>query len=221
MSEINSIVLGMNTRLTYSDDELVKAIESSSSWRGVLRNVGLVSTSAGSIRSARARATRLGVDCRHLSERREQSRGMGLERSAAVRGEPSLSSAQIGLAPTVAHLDRAGGMLAAAWFMLCGAEVSWPLEPCRYDLLVNRCGTVRRVQVKTTRAAERGSWKVYLAPTRGHGRRPYSPAEIDDFFVIDADFNYYLIPVAAVEGLQAISLRRSGRFQVESNAHVA
>ena len=37
-------------------------------------------------------------------------------------------------------------------------------------------------------------------------RATYDPDEIDYFFVIDGDFSYYLIPVAAVGGLMAIRL---------------
>lgn len=40
------------------------------------------------------------------------------------------------LRPTLDHLNRARPLLAAAWFMTCGCDVSWPLEPNRYDLLV-------------------------------------------------------------------------------------
>jgi hypothetical protein len=64
---------------------------------------------------------------------------------------------------------------------------------------------VRRVQVKTTTTRVGGSWKVYLSSVQ-RDRRPYSPDEVDDFFVIDGDLNYYLIPLKAVGGLLAIHL---------------
>ena len=40
--------------------------------------------------------------------------------------------------PDADNLPRAGSFLAAAWFALAGYDVSWPLEPCAYDLLVHR-----------------------------------------------------------------------------------
>lgn len=54
-----------------------------------------------------------------------------------------------GCVPSSTHLARSGSLLAAAWFTFCGCEVSWPLEPSRYDLLVEHQGTITRVQVET------------------------------------------------------------------------
>ena len=119
------------------------------------------------------------------------------------------------LAPTLDHLDRAGPALAAAWFLLCGIDVSWPLEPSRYDLLVCTVAGIRRVQVKTTRTRAGDSWKAYLSTTRGE-RRTYDPDEIDDFFIIDGDLNYYLIPVTVVGGLHAIHLNAYERYRQTS-----
>ena len=109
------------------------------------------------------------------------------------------------LAPSIEHLDRAGSLIAAAWFTLSGLSVSWPLEPSRYDLVVGSTAGLRRIQVKTTTARAGNTWKVYLSTSRRR-RRTYSPDEIDDFFVIDGDLHNYLIPVAAVGGLHAIHL---------------
>lgn len=105
----------------------------------------------------------------------------------------------------LSQISKAGPMIAAAWFTLCGLEVSWPLEPSRYDLLVDTDAGIQRVQVKTTTTRSGSSWKVYLSTSRG-GRTTYGPAEIDEFFVIDGDLAYYRIPFSAVGGLQAIHL---------------
>lgn len=69
------------------------------------------------------------------------------------------------------------------------------------------------MQVKTTTVRVGDTWKVYLSNS-GKVRRTYSPDEIDDFFVITGDFQCYLIPVAAVCGLQAIHLRGYQRFRL-------
>lgn len=111
------------------------------------------------------------------------------------------------------HLDRAGSLLAAAWFTLCGRNVSWPLEPSRYDLLVDADEGILRVQVKTTTVHAGNTWKVYLSTCRPE-RRTYDVDEIDDFFIIDGDLTCYLIPVAAVGGLHAIHLGAYGRYQL-------
>jgi hypothetical protein len=102
-------------------------------------------------------------------------------------------------------VTRAGPMLAAAWFTLAGWDVSWPLEPSRFDLVVSSHAGTRRIQVKTTTARAARTWKVYLS-TSGKGRRTYGPDEIDDFFVIDGDLDFYLIPAVVVAGVQAVHL---------------
>jgi len=81
-------------------------------------------------------------------------------------------------------LRRTGPLLAAAWYSLRGVDVSWPLEPCAYDLLLRHEVGIRRVQVKTTTARENGAWKVFLSRS-GSTRRRYGPSEVDLFFLID------------------------------------
>lgn len=46
---------------------------------------------------------------------------------------------------------------------------------------------------------------MWLSNSR-KARVTYDPDEIDYFFVIDGDLDYYLIPVAVVGGLHAIHL---------------
>ena len=96
-------------------------------------------------------------------------------------------------------------MLAAAWFELEGAAVSWPLEPTRYDLLVAYQQRLQRIQVKTTASREGNSYVVYISNS-GRERRVYDPDEIDQFFVVDGDLNFFLIPVTVVGGLTALRL---------------
>lgn len=105
----------------------------------------------------------------------------------------------------LANLPRAGSLLAAAWFALCGYAVSWPLEPVRYDLVVHRDRELLRVQVKTASVRAGGSWQVWLSTT-GRTRATYDPEDVDLFFVIDGDLSYYAIPVNVVGGLHAITL---------------
>lgn len=115
--------------------------------------------------------------------------------------------------PHQVNLARAGSLLAAAWFELCGCSVCWPLEPCRYDLLVWLGPAAERIQVKTTTVKQGTSWTVWLSNT-GKARTTYDPDEIDQFFVIDGDFDYYLIPVTAVGGLMAIRLSAYRAYQL-------
>ncbi|RBY84687.1 hypothetical protein [Blastococcus sp. TF02A-26] len=236
----------MTRKRTFSDEQLVEAIATSDSWRGVLRELGLVATSAGAMRSVRSHADRLGADYGHFRGRRrwtddalaaaidgaqtwsDVAGSLGIRDSSAVLSLKG-HAARLGLdhqhlsatpmvargemRPSTAHLDRAGSLLAASWFALCGHDVSWPLEPCRYDLLVCTGDGVRRVQVKTTTVRAGDSWKVYLSTSR-QGPRTYDPDEIEDSFIIDGALTCYLIPVAAVGGLHAIHLRGYAQYQL-------
>lgn len=232
---------------TYTDGQLAVAIAASHSWRGVLRELGLVATSAGAMRSVRAHADRLDIDYGHFTGQRgwtesrlrqaiaaaetwsDVVRDLGLHGASAVATVKG-HSARLGLdtrhltahppgvtaggpIPDITRLDRAGSLLAAAWFTICGQEVSWPLEPSRYDLLVHTTRGIRRVQVKTTRARAGETWKVYLSTARRE-RKAYDPDEIDDFFVIDGALHYYLIPMSVVGGLHAIHLSAYSRFRL-------
>lgn len=168
----------------WSDEQLTAAVESASSWSQVASMLGLAGGS--STTTVRGHAVRLGLATAHLERR---------------SAPPPRSELQ----PDVNNLGRSGPLMAAAWFTLCGLEVSWPLEPCRYDLLVWSVGRAERIQVKTTRVRTGRSWTVWLSTT-GKERTPYAPEEIDKFFIIDGELAQYLIPVEAVGGLMAIQL---------------
>jgi hypothetical protein len=175
-----------------TEDRVKAAVAVSRGWPDVVRELQIDGASA--IASAKGHAARFGVDVTHLEKAR--------------------STVEIGgLRPEAANLSRAGSLLAASWFTLCGLHVAWPLEPARYDLLVDSGAGTRRVQVKTTTSRAGVTWKVYLSTSRGH-RKTYGPDEIDDFFVIDGAFACYLIPVAVVGGLQAIHLSAYERYRL-------
>jgi hypothetical protein len=167
----------------WTDNELTEAVAASHSWTQVADALGLAGGSSTTI--MKGHAVRLGIDTAHFASGR------------VVRTDRET------LEPQLAQLPRAGSLLAAAWFTLCGCDVAWPLEPCRYDLLVRRDGGFRRVQVKTGRQRANGTWVVSLS-TGGRNRGTYDPDDIDEFFVIDGDGDYYLIPVAAVGGRHGI-----------------
>jgi hypothetical protein len=177
----------------WSEDGLRAAVLSAESWSEVIETLGL--QAATDVALVKGHAARLGLDIAHLMD-------------SAPAPLPN------GFRPDSSQLGRAGSLLAAAWFTLCGLAVSWPLEPCRYDLLVGTDGGFRRVQVKTTTVRVGATWKVYLSKS-DRGRRTYDPDEIDDFFVIAADSSSYLIPAVAVGGLHAIHLSAYEPYRVE------
>ncbi|WP_447942767.1 group I intron-associated PD-(D/E)XK endonuclease [Microbacterium aurum] len=230
---------------TYSDDALADAVAASTSWRGVLRALGLVATSAGAMRSVRTHADQLGLAYEHFRGGRrwteaqlraavaaacewgEVAAALGLEGSRAVTTIKG-HAARLGLNvrhltqraepgrphhPDATRLSRAGSLLAAAWYALCGYDVAWPLEPSRYDLVVRRAGIMRRVQVKTTTSRRNGHWQVFLSTTHRE-RATYDPDDVDEFFIISGDLACYVIPLEAVGGLHAIHLTAYERYRV-------
>ena len=58
---------------TWSDARLVSAVATSRSWRGVMRELGLCVTSAGSIRIVKRQVARLGLDTSHFTGQRRWS----------------------------------------------------------------------------------------------------------------------------------------------------
>ncbi|MFL6109275.1 MAG: group I intron-associated PD-(D/E)XK endonuclease, partial [Marmoricola sp.] len=102
---------------------------------------------------------------------------------------------------------------AAAWFEIRGYAVSWPLEPCRYDLLVWRDERAERIQVKTTTRASGSTWTVQLRTNRKTSHI-YTPDEIDQFFIVAGDFSCYLIPLKVVSGFGSINLAAYEGYRV-------
>ncbi len=176
----------------WSDTELATAVAASRSWTQVADALGLADGSSNS--TVRGHAVRLGLDLTHL---------------ASTPPNPCTQPDQ----PQLANLRRAGSFMAAAWFELCGHAVSWPLEPCRYDLLVWKEAAAERVQVKTTTCRGGSSWIANIRSS-GDARTPYDPDDIDQFFVVDGDLNYYLIPVAVVAGLTSIQVSTYNAYRL-------
>ena len=76
-----------------------------------------------------------------------------------------------------------GVFLAAAAFARLGYVVSWPLQVCRYDLLVDDGRRIRRVQVKSSGASATAAsvcFRLYTkGGTRGTVAKYYDESEID------------------------------------------
>jgi hypothetical protein len=190
---------------SWSDTVLRKAVTESRTWEEVLISLGLSARAGGERTLVKAHALRLGLDLSHLGH------------PAPPRGDPCELKAQL------AHLRRAAESLAATWFMLCGRNVAFPVEPDTYDLLVDMPDGVKRVQVKTTTFKSKAGWLAQI------GRRPYSignnallvpydPEIIDLFFIVDGDLAIYLIPSRVIAGRVQILLRSYRKYIVANAA---
>jgi PD-(D/E)XK endonuclease len=177
---------------TWSDTDLRAAIQAATSWGSVLRDLGF-GTGGGNVMAAiKARAMQLGLDYSHIERRQKAPKGV----------------VPFTAVPCAEYLRSAGPTLAAGWFAHRGYRVSFPAEPCPYDLIVEDSGVLYRIQVKTTNSKDRtGAWRCHLAQNPKYRKTViYDPDDVDFFFIITGDMVYYLTPVEEIAGLTEVSL---------------
>lgn len=197
--------LGLDTshfrgKRSWSDSQLRRAVIEGQCWADVLVALGLAVDNGHGRTRVKAHALRLGLNLAHLDG-------------------PTTTSEATALAPDLEHLREAATSLAATWFVLCGCNAAFPVEPTVYDLLVTTPEGIKRVQVKTTTCYTKDDWHVAV------GRRPYSvgnldkrvpydPELIDLFFIVDGDLSIYVIPSRVIAGRVGITLRAYQKFIV-------
>ena len=183
----------------WTDEQLVKAVKSASSWNEVGDLLNLITDSGSTKAHLKGHAARLGLDISHLTG---PTNGMA--------GQPHPMSA---LAYTPGQLRKAAPSIAMAWFALRGCSTSLPVEPEVYDLVVDSPDGLQRVQVKsTTCKGTDGTWSVKVGHGSGGKRNtagliPYDHETLDQFFIVDGDLRLYLIPSVVLGGRIRISLR--------------
>lgn len=189
----------MGSQRTYTDEQVREAIASASSWSDVMEALGKSRTYPQTF--VKRTAESLGLDVSHLV--RQNSLAPIPRREHDFTRPPAPDG-------------RSGLSIAARWFLDRGYNVSVPLEPAAYDLVVESDSGFKRVQVKTTAAIERrsGRYRVRLLRSsyqpsaelnsRGRVRQvPYSAAEVDYFFVATAAGTTYLIPFDVVANVRS------------------
>lgn len=181
---------------TWSDVELGQAISESRTWTEVTRRLGL-SNGSRNITAVKTHAARLQFDRTHLG--RSQ---------VPVGGMPFTAT------PDLHHLRSAAPAIAASWFLHRGYSVSYPAEPCAYDLVADdAAGGLHRIQVKTATCGRPGGpWRCALVRKTAFVRRePYDPDSVDFFFLVDGDLRAYLVPIAELAGQCEVSLPMAHR----------
>jgi hypothetical protein len=171
----------------WDDAQLKRAIAEAMSWDDVFTSLGLRTLTKETRARVEGHAIRLGLDVKHLN----------------IDATEALGPSQFQLDPM--RLRDAAAPLAAAWFMMRGCTVSFPVEQAVYDLLVHSDKEILRVQVKTTTSGATGVVNVARRPYSAQNlgpRMPYDPRVIDYFFIVDGDFNMYLIPSRVGVSLQ-------------------
>jgi hypothetical protein len=111
---------------------------------------------------------------------------------------------------------RAAIGTAINWFLSNGYSPSLPVEVEKYDLVVESPTGFQKVQVKSSeKIASNGNHEVsllttyYNTETNKYEQRSYTEDEIDVFFVECLDGTKYIIPYAAVEGKQRITITKN------------
>jgi PD-(D/E)XK endonuclease len=126
---------------------------------------------------------------------------------------------------TFANFGLEAEYLAAAWFVSRGFRVSMAGSGLPYDLLVDRCGELQRVQVKSNSTVPFASGNVVvkvsrLSPSRGAGtnRRAqcYAPTDFDLFFVLTGEGHIFLIPLRDVVTLKSLVLGPKSPYYVHT-----
>jgi hypothetical protein len=179
-------------RRVWGDPQLIAAIEVAASWGDVLRRLDLGDSGHAAI-AVKARALQLDLDVSHLEDQSRPQRGVVPFTNQPVR--KCLRSA----APT----------LVASWFVHRGYLVSFPTEPCPYDLVAEADGTLYRIQVKTATGKDPGSgaWICRLKRNPRYRKTVlYDPKDVDFFFIVDGDLNRYVVPFVEVAGQGSVSL---------------
>ena len=190
-----------------SIEDLREAVSASRSWAQVAERLS-VSRAGRNYRNLKALAAKTGIDVSRLY-------GQAWGR-APVQPLPVPFSRSFD--PTLLH--QMGTAVATAWFVGRGYMVSVPTEPAAYDLIVESDLGLQRIQVKTTRGTTVGITKVQYglteSPSSGKysGRRPYTKAEIDLFFIFTGTGALYLIPIDAVEGMRHLALERYAKYRL-------
>ena len=178
---------------TWGDGQLKRAVAEAMSWDDVFTTLGLRTPTKETRTRVQGHAIRLGLDLGHLDT------------------GPRMSSAPSSWRLEPMRLRDAAAPLAAAWFTVRGCTVSFPIEQAIYDLLVQSDEKILRVQVKTTTSSGATAQvnvarRPYSAQNLGP-RMPYDPRVIDYFFIVDGEYNIYLIPSRVIAGRVGLQLR--------------
>jgi hypothetical protein len=192
-----------------TDARLREVITTSTDWPTALEKLGYAKGSGTARATVRKHCARLGVQTSHLTP-------------TAPRDE--VVADLDGLCAQLEQLRFAAPYMVLVAFTLLGVPTAVAPEGSRFDLIADLPNRgLMRIQVKTgtRRDGRSGSWvcslsrsEYDLAGSGGHRHAAYSSEEVDYFACIDGDLHMHLIPIAAVEGLLCINLRKYAAYRV-------
>jgi len=162
--------------------------------------------------------------------KRVQAMGIGRTREETYEALQSVPQVALPFAApdSVEQLRAAAVGEAVSWFLRRGYVPSIPIEPARYDLVVESDEGLKRVQVKSTAYQERGRFVVGITRQEYGGSRQtysamgrrtrthYSSNDVDFFFIVTGSGDKYLVPIAVASGLTRLTLdRKYATYKVE------
>jgi len=105
------------------------------------------------------------------------------------------------------RIGSVGELAVAARLAELGFTVSWPLIEASYDLIAEKDGHIRRIQVKTASLNKGGSYRCSMKHCRS-GTKGYDKSDCD-FLILYAPFSkdfedimrdgYFIIPVGDIK----------------------
>lgn len=124
-------------------------------------------------------------------------------------------------ATTPTQQGNIGMGCAIAWYAAHCWTVCVPLtDSQKYDLIVEKDGEIRRVQVKTSRSRAGNGYQVALRTARGDREgasfEKFDNAKADDLFILTDDGATYRIPTQSLTAKSYLSLPGPyGQYRVE------
>lgn len=205
--------LGLDTshfrgKRSWTNDALAVAVAESKSWSAVGRRLN-GGTSRASIDSMQRLARLMGLQTSHLEARRRCPVN-------PVTGLPD---------QTFAYFGSEAEYLGAAWFASRGYRVTIASSGLPYDLIVDRCGKLQKVQVKSTATIPTASGTVTVRTSRltasagaNTNRRElcYEPADFDLFFILTSEGHVFLVPLQDVAGRPKLTIGPKSPYYVQT-----
>jgi PD-(D/E)XK endonuclease len=192
----------------WSDEMFAAAVAGSRTWSGVARQLG-AGTDRASIGSMRELALRMDLETSHLQVRQARQ-------ASAPVVLPDQTFEKFGVEAEY---------LAAAWFVSRGFKVTLASSGLPYDLIVDRCGELQRVQVKSTTTVPGSDGNVVVKVHRltasagaGTNRRGqcYAPTDFDLFFILTGEGHVFLVPLQDVAGQMRLTVGPASPYYVQT-----
>jgi hypothetical protein len=195
-------------KLVWSDEMLAQAVTESKTWSGVTRKLG-AGRDKDSLAFIQELARQMCLKTLHLQTR---------EARQAYSPEPLPDQ-------TFANFGLEAEYLAAAWFVSRGFRVTLASSGLPYDLILDKGGELRRVQVKSAKRKPTTSGTVTVNVHRltasagaAANRRQlcYNLTDFDLFFILTGEGHVFLVPLKSIAGQKSLRVGPASPYYVQT-----